>query len=561
MGRMASARVGLVLSMLAFGLVPTAGCGSSESDNDDSNAEGGKADPGTGGTSSEGGTPGTGGDFSEGGNDFGQGGTVGTGGEPSSGGRGGRASGGGGRQGTGGNLGFGGFDNFGGANHGGSSVGGSFGGSAGVAGFPGGRGGFANSGGSFGSGGASGCLEGVPCKCNRLVGTTKCDGATQTCECPPASECALEPSSCFEPCGGEPFGTWVLEDSCFGAGEVGAGCSGGLVTGKAGPMDLRLRILDGGALEVFGQEVWDIHASVPLSCVGLQSVNSCPNAFFFRRQPLLFSSSHSMTCTANACGVCDCVADVSTQIASYGSWARGKDDEWLQLDGNSVPYCAKGDTLWLGGSGSSGEGMVAYKFSKQSCTGKPVACSKRPPEACIDDCFPGGCVRTTGTAPGCERATSASDCGVLQGCTWDPDLCSGTAYDVCNFENCGTVPGCTWGPPVARCAGEALPCEQRDLSQCNTDGCAEADCFSVNSQDAVSCTTLSVADCPKAAGCTVVGGNCTGTTQCSTQTDINVCSSLSGCFFEPHCAGPTPPACSTHTVETCQGTYGCRIEW
>jgi hypothetical protein len=62
----------------------------------------------------------------------------------------------------------------------------------------------------------------------------------------------------------------------------------------------------------------------------------------------------------------------------------------------------------------------------------------------------------------------------------------------------------------------------------------------------------------------VVSGACTGSTRCSTQTLENVCNALDGCYFEPaqpHCAGPKPAACSTHSVEACQSAVGCRIEW
>jgi hypothetical protein len=86
-------------------------------------------------------------------------------------------------------------------------------------------------------------------------------------------------------------------------------------------------------------------------------------------------------------------------------------------------------------------------------------------------------------------------------------------------------------------------------------------CYSFIDQDTVSCTTLNTTDCTKATGCSVVGGACTGNTRCSAQTDANVCSSLDSCYFEPHCAGPTPAACSTLSVANCQAALGCRIEW
>ena len=114
---------------------------------------------------------------------------------------------------------------------------------------------------------------------------------------------------------------------------------------------------------------------------------------------------------------------------------------------------------------------------------------------------------------------------------------------------------------MARCGGTPIPCEERDVTQCKSDGCSVAKCYSFNSQDEVSCATLSTTDCTKAAGCTVVSGACSGTTHCSKQTDANVCYSLDSCSFETHCAGSPPADCSKLSLDACQGAYGCRIEW
>ncbi len=549
MGQIASSRIALIASLLGSIVIASAsGCGSA--------TENGKGNPsagsdaggsgGDGGASSESGAP-----NEEGGADNSSGGRRATGGATgSSGGR--RSAGGAGgaspSAGAGGSIpGVGGFGGIGGGFGG---VGGF--GHAGTSGFSGG-----------GSGGPS-CVEGVPCTCDDdLVGVTECSEEEEeaSCACPPAKECAPdEPESCFEPCGGEPFGTWVLEDACL-AGNGLSSCTSGVLRGTPGEMDLRLRILDGGQLEIRGSESWDIAATVQLSCLGISTVNACSRAELYS-DALLFSGwSNSTPCEANACGVCDCSGTLDAGVdGAFSYWSRQGTDLFFD-NSYRVPYCVDGDELWLGGS-SDGGTRVSYKFKKQSCAGTPIPCSERSADECDVDgyCSVGRCQAQTGTVPSCAKAFTETECGVLQGCTWDPEGCSGQAPSSCDFETCGAVPGCAWGEPKARCGGEPTPCEGLEVADCGTPGCSVRVC-GPNFGDISDCQVLTAAECAQAPGCTVSGTSCTGQALCAAQSDASICSKLVGCVPYSYCYGVPTRACSALTVEECPTQLGCRIEW
>lgn len=544
------------------------GCGSASTpkgDNGGMGAESGAADEGGSSNADTGGARG----------DTGGSGGVEGGAPPESGApgdSGGRAGAGGsagaaGRAGAGGNTsgGVGGFSGFGNSTGTGAS---GFGGrlSGGSGGAPGGTGGKASGGfasGGMATGGTPGCVKGKPCKCDDLVGITECDGSEESCACLPKDQCETSPNtSCFEPCGGEPFGAWVLVDSCFGTGSVSSGSCQETIEAKPGTSDLRLRLLDYGDMQVYGTEEWTVAAQESLGCMGLSSVYSCPNATYWD-ESLLFSSASAFSCVANACGVCECggkALGYLNNFFGFERWSRSGNN--LRLGSLTTPYCVKGDELWIGGQEvGSDSPKPSYKFKKRSCTGTPLPCSARTAEQCAFGCSVGVCKATTGTLPRCATAFSEEDCGVVQGCTWDPDGCSGTAAESCQFENCGTEPGCTWGEPKARCGGTAISCEARDVNSCTGEGCEVRVCMA-NFSELGECPLLSATDCTKAPGCFVstTTGACTGQTYCTNQTDAAICSKLGTCFAGANCAG-TPTECQTLTVEACQNVDGCRIEW
>jgi hypothetical protein len=577
MGRIALGRVTLLSATFGLMLAQGAsGCGSASPDE----ATGGKAaagSPDDGGTPGESGGVGPSGGVGDSGSPSETGGSESTGGASGGagagfGGRGGGAGfssgavSGGGRGGSGGRSSGGGISGGAAGFSGGSSKGGFAGafsgGAGGFAGLPN-TGGTALTGGT-GSGGGPSCLEGAPCTCKGdATGTITCSADGPTCECPPAEECSAKADApCFEACGGDPFGAWVLEESCFGrtaSPNNGSTCRS-VIQGEDKGSDVRMRILDGGVLELVAHEAWQVSAQVGLSCLAINTVKKCQFATSWQ-ESLLFASSAPTTCQENACGVCDCGGQVDSYPSqfSFERWSRS--GKTLQLGFVSVPYCVKGDELWIGGSDSNGTPKVSYKFKKQSCEGTPLACSKRTPEQCTQgfSCSLGSCHGASGSVPRCLTAGSESDCSVLQGCVWDPDGCSGAPNDKCEFASCGIEPGCTWGPPQQRCGGFAFPCQDRDVTQCTGGGCSPRVC-QPNGLDYGACQQLlSATDCGKAPGCTWASNVCTGSSLCAAQTDATICQKLS-CWPSPWCDG-TPNECSALTLDTCYDTPGCRIEW
>lgn len=442
--------------------------------------------------------------------------------------------------------------------------GGTFGGTSG--GF--GSGGLGKAGGT-GTGGAPSCVNGAPCSCTGegTVGTVTCDASGGSeCVCPPAEECTAKGEApCFEPCGGEPFGAWVLEDSCFSRTlpTGNAGTCPRFAQGTPGDSTLRIRILDGGTLEVYGREDWTIATQEALSCLSIQSVESCQFASVWPDALLFATAAGQVGCSENACGVCDCEGALTAEVSqvSFQNWSRsGKN---LQLGFRNVPYCAKADELWIGGRDTDGTPKVSYKFKKQSCQGKPLACAERTAEQCSKgyNCQVGACRGASGTVPRCATAWDENSCGVLQGCVWDPDGCAGTASETCEFATCGDEPGCTWGPPNEHCGGVASPCEDRDATQCAGGGCSARVC-QPNGAEYGACQLLSSAvDCGKAPGCSWTEGTstCTGTSLCAAQTDTAVCGKLN-CWASPWCGG-VPPECASLSLDACPNTLGCRLEW
>lgn len=530
-------------------LVASVACGGGSSSHD---GAGGASTPSAGGARANGGKSGatgaTGGRVSG----FGGGENAGEGGAPDQ--QGGAATTLGGRNGAGGSnlVPLGGFFSGGAANGGKGSGGRPSGG--------------ASSGGQ-GSGGFNGCIDGAPCTCGTLGGVTQCSAMGSSCSCPPAEQCKApgEAAPCFEPCGGDPFGSWVLADSCLRGKDSSLGCERSLV-GTPGANDLRIRILDGGEVEMAGTELWTVEAKATVGCLSVSSVNSCKNEKLYV-DPTLFSSFSRLECAANACGVCDCKGS-ATSVSGYetSNWTRQATE--LNLGSRIVPYCVKGDELWLGGGSYNGELRAAYKFKKKSCVGKPLACSLRTSENCAVDgtCNLGACKATGGgSTPRCAAAYSQEQCGVLQGCAWDASGCSGPGPEQCNIANCEKVPGCSWGDPVERCGGQALDCSSRNPTQddCTGGGCSLTTC-QASDTETVDCKKLTTtADCMKAPGCTVntesTTSTCTGAARCTAQTDSNVCSKL-GCEVFPACVGTTVQ-CSTLTLAKCHDVPGCRLEW
>ena len=251
------------------------------------------------------------------------------------------------------------------------------------------------SGGGAGVAGTSGCISGAPCTCGASPGTTQCADAASSCVCPTLPECQSPTDpSCFQPCGGDPFGAWVLESACYAAAPLTQGNCTSFTRATAGNNDLRMRLLDGGTLDLAGTEVWSTTTEMSSSCVGLPSNSECSSATF-KAAVLLFSDVSYANCAANSCAGCECKnSDLfatshlsGSDFGSDAAWSRNGNNLNLELGfgiGTVVtPYCVQADELWVGGTNpTDGTPKVSYKFKKQSCTGTPTPCDSRTSAEC-----------------------------------------------------------------------------------------------------------------------------------------------------------------------------------
>lgn len=412
------------------------------------------------------------------------------------------------------------------------------------------------------------CMEGALCHCGDSSGTLHCSASTDSgeCSCPTSEICATTKAGCFEPCGGDPRGAWVLEQTCMKGASAGGSCPDALISGTAPTGDFRIRVGDDGFVESIGQERLDVKARVPLSCLRIDSVNRCLDAEFYVG-PFLFGTSKPVRCKATECGDCECSGAISAYdgaaLAGIGQpWQPGSTT--LPFGAIQVPYCVDGDSLWVGGTLADGTQKASYEFRRKSCTGTPVPCEERDPSNCgpVDDgCWPGHCVATAGAPQHCE-GLSEQGCASEDNCQWQAtQRCWGDTARACDFANCDTTPGCSWGKPQARCRGDLATCYERGALGCTISGCTLRSCvYGDGGNLAMDCAALSANACGKAPGCAWSGSGCLGTTDCWTQTDANVCSAL-GCSQDAVCTGEPIAQCSDFSVEECTAHEHCRIEW
>jgi hypothetical protein len=414
-------------------------------------------------------------------------------------------------------------------------------------------------GGDTETGGTQGALAGT-------AGTAGAAGAAGTAGTAGAAggadECSRAGAPCFEPCGGDPFGNWIVEAGCLTGGGLETDCTGASVEGTLRELNLRLTFDADGGLEVSGREAWDLAVRAPRACLDLDDAEPCDQGVLFT-SPQLFASSRSViACQREACGSCECsgVPDGGTTIGRLRWIASGTR---LTLDGGSslvnVPYCVEGDVLFLGGDDTSGQSRVAYKFRKRSCRKTTPPCSSRTLEECesTEDCRQGTCFRAPGFAGFCEGLAELQ-CAETPDCLWEPNQCGTTGGPGCDFHRCEQMAGCELGPPAPRCTGTAW-CGF-DVEDCNEPGCSIQNCATLG-EDVTSCEELGdPALCVRGIGCSHNGVNCEGTTRCSAQTDETACSFL-GCSWKSYCGGAPARSCSELTVDECHTLRGCTAEW
>ncbi len=447
----------------------------------------------------------------------------------------------------------------------GAGAGGSFGGSSGSAAQ---GGAISMPGDDGGAGGAADCIEGAACTCGDLTGILQCDGSSSgECSCPPAEACEAPRGTCFEPCGGDALGLWVLEETCLPGAETSGACAGASIRATSSSSELIVEVLENEPVAVRGSELVELQAQVPLSCLGIESVERCVDADFYST-PLLFNgSSAPLGCEASACGFCECSGTVWGGSGAGAAWSPGSTT--LAFGAVQVPYCVEGDTMWAGGGHIAGQPKVAYKFRRRSCLGVPVPCAERSPAECAgggDDCQPGRCVASEGGASACASLTYEESCVRESGCEWVEGGCWGTAGDRCwSSDACEATPGCSWGPPEPRCGGSRVSCYGLDVADCTAEGCSVRTCDLPDGWggiDAAPCERLTAAACATAVGCTWSGSKCSGTTTCGAQTDPAVCAMLECIeYAEARCGGITTIPCGERSVETCRDQVGCRLEW
>jgi hypothetical protein len=294
---------------------------------------------------------------------------------------------------------------------------------------------------------------------------------------------------------------WKLEDACFAGGVVDDpardGCQQQL-RAVPGESDLTLRILDGGDLDLHGNEDWTVGATATLACLGIESSSRCADATWWP-DAMLFSPSVETHCVANGCGACDCDGHAYGYLGGgFYQWSRAGNQ--LSLGGFVTDYCVKGDVLWLGGQNGQGAPKVSYKFRKHSCVGTPIPCTERSQEDCEKrgSCAVGHCASTSGLDAKCAAITWQPECDVAEGCGWAPGGCTGTTYEACQYDTCDLELGCSWGEPQQRCGGSSSRCQELDPSQCASAGCSVAgdSCAPITQ-----CNALSIANCHSEPGC------------------------------------------------------------
>lgn len=381
---------------------------------------------------------------------------------------------------------------------------------------------------------------------------------------PSGSVSAASTTGCFEPCGGDPTGNWILETGCLRGSGVAEGCQGGSLEGKVNNPTLRLSFTADSLLRVTGTDSWTLSAQAPRSCLGLTDAEPCTQGLFFTSPLLFVDSRFVVTCQGQAGVQCACSNAAEDVALTHYTWAA--EDAQLSLNGSlgavfaTTPYCVQDDVLWLGGHDSDGQTFAAYKFRKHSCTPTEPPCDERTSDECQTtvDCQLGACIPAPGTTAFCESA-GRDYCEENPDCTWIPNKCASSGVEQCEFHHCEEQDGCALGPAVARCTGVEW-CGGSDVSKCDVPGCSVAACAPRFAIDAVDCEGIDPEDCELSPGCSFDGTLCTGLTHCTAQTDPDVCALLN-CLPQPYCAGRPTRSCASLSPGECSTQPGCQVTW
>jgi hypothetical protein len=301
----------------------------------------------------------------------------------------------------------------------------------------------------------------------------------------------------------------------------------------------------------------------------LASADLC-SSVAFNSDALLFSYTSAVACTASSCGECQCAAADVHGLTPFSLDMRpGRQvGNYLRSGPYTLPYCVKGDEMWIGGAALNDTPKVSYKFRRHSCQGTTTPCASRTAAECDlgRGCGLGACLPVRPTQGStCEQWSDEVDCKLGPGCVWRPDICVGVPQSTCDISDCGVHPGCAWGDPIAGCQGDSS-CGARPLPSCADaeSHCAIETFCQATITDNSDCRQITNAvDCAKAPGCvphpSSPANPCTGRTSCSAQTDGAVCQQL-GCYASQICAGTTTP-CADLPAAQCTTMPGCYRSW
>lgn len=221
----------------------------------------------------------------------------------------------------------------------------------------------ASSGGSSANGGATGeaCLDNPPCSCaNGAQGFARCVNDASECICPDPATCPVsrEPEApCFEPCGGDPLGVWQLSYGCYAAREVQGSSCPAFQDGEMlrSYLTLELRQPDptfaADTAFIDGVESWRFWTIYARECGPCRKLTAQPTA-------MLFGILAEVTGVLDTCAQCDCPSGGGASVAL--AEPHQVNGNLLTIGAMDLPFCVKGDQLWIGG----GE-KVAYMFTRR----------------------------------------------------------------------------------------------------------------------------------------------------------------------------------------------------
>jgi hypothetical protein len=304
------------------------------------------------------------------------------------------------------------------------------------------------------------CIEKV-CQCNDTYTTYTTTGGTSSTDQGDSTNTGGGPvtpvTKTFEPCGGEPFGEWKLQDLDASAmklyfsslGTVAGNCPETVTEAPQNPQ-FHLLLQSGGSGQLYISQL-DFVFSPTLECVQryLGSDHSCN-----------FGGDQQCSGVGSACY---CSQSWDPTFAS-GTWTRS--DSVLTVGTVSMAYCVRDDVLKLQDS----DGFI-YTLVRAFHLGTPTSCDSRTVSECETDsgCHLGAC----SGGDQCTAATAEPNCTNISGCSWNANVCRGTAASKCEFSSYGVVPGCelTTVPPI--CVGTPTPCAQLTIDACEgTQGCS-----------------------------------------------------------------------------------------